>query len=66
MFINKTLIENTMASELMCITCKKKLTNSEGSVTFNCPACKEKIVRCGHCRSIAARYVSECGFTGPN
>jgi len=47
---------------------KGRITNMEGSVTFNCPKCgKSEIVRCTDCRKIAAKYkCSECGFTGPN
>ena len=55
-----------MNEELVCISCKKKITNGSGVVTFHCPGCKEKIVRCGHCRAIAAKYASSCGFIGPN
>ncbi|HME87138.1 MAG TPA: RNA-binding protein [Candidatus Nanoarchaeia archaeon] len=49
-----------------CISCKRKTTNTAGTVVFNCPSCKSKITRCGNCRSIAARYTCTCGFTGPN
>ncbi|PIN79833.1 RNA-binding protein [Candidatus Woesearchaeota archaeon CG10_big_fil_rev_8_21_14_0_10_34_8] len=50
-----------------CISCNKKRTNSIGSVVFPCPKCaKYQIMRCKHCREIAAEYkCPECGFTGP-
>ncbi|HIH39919.1 TPA: RNA-binding protein [Candidatus Woesearchaeota archaeon] len=54
-----------MKDELTCISCRKKITNTDGAVSFNCPKCKEKIIRCGHCRSIAAKYICKCGFSGP-
>ncbi len=55
-------------AELICISCKRKITNIEGSVKFPCPNCgKAEIIRCGECRKIAAKYTCpECGFTGPN
>jgi len=51
-----------------CSSCKKTLINTQGSVKFTCPNCgKGVIIRCKHCREIAAKYeCSECGFTGPN
>ena len=52
----------------ICSTCKKDSTNEEGTVDFPCPACGQAIiVRCPHCRSIAAPYTCpKCGFIGPN
>ena len=52
----------------ICSTCKKDSTNEEGTVEFECPACHgTHIVRCRHCKSIAAPYkCSKCGFIGPN
>jgi len=53
--------------EQTCNSCKTITTNDKGTVVFNCPACKEKIVRCSNCRKIAAKYkCSSCGFVGPN
>ena len=54
--------------EIVCTSCKTKLSNMSGSVRFKCPSCKdEEIIRCGHCRKISARYVCQkCGFNGPN
>jgi predicted RNA-binding Zn-ribbon protein involved in translation (DUF1610 family) len=51
-----------------CISCKKNTTNITGSVRFPCPGCgMAEIVRCGRCRSIAAKYTCpECKFSGPN
>ncbi|MBN2421366.1 RNA-binding protein [Candidatus Woesearchaeota archaeon] len=55
-----------MDNEQLCISCKKNITNMAGVVVFNCPSCKEKIIRCGNCRAIGAKYSCKCGFTGPN
>ncbi|MBS3133972.1 RNA-binding protein [Candidatus Woesearchaeota archaeon] len=50
----------------ICNSCKKQIL--EGAALFKCPECgKSVIVRCKHCREIAARYTCEkCGFSGPN
>ena len=55
-------------SKPVCVSCKKRITNDLGAVTFKCPACgKATIVRCSGCRKNAAKYVChECGFSGPN
>ncbi len=52
----------------ICISCKVDVANSKGGVLFDCPNCgKFKIIRCRHCREIAAKYkCPECGFVGPN
>ncbi|MBW2994946.1 DUF1610 domain-containing protein [Candidatus Woesearchaeota archaeon] len=52
----------------VCISCKKTITNTQGSVKFICPSCgKSEIVRCRHCREIAAKYeCPNCKYTGPN
>ncbi len=57
-----------MAEALTCSSCKKKVANLEGVAKFSCPQCgKTQIIRCGHCRSIVAKYTcAECGFMGPN
>lgn len=57
-----------MEKELRCNSCKVKLANIKGSVIFICPSCgKKEIVRCEHCRKIAARYTCDgCSFSGPN
>jgi len=49
-----------------CNSCKKEF-DAQG-VRFVCPSCgKFEIIRCGHCRKLAARYICEdCGFSGPN
>jgi predicted RNA-binding Zn-ribbon protein involved in translation (DUF1610 family) len=54
--------------DMNCSSCKKKITNIEGSVIFTCPKCgKAEIVRCGHCREIVAKFkCPSCGFEGPN
>jgi|TARA_Y100000310_G_scaffold309729_1_gene354157 hypothetical protein len=54
--------------KLLCSSCKKNIANSKGTTRFNCPNCgKTKIVRCMHCRQIAAKYnCPECEFEGPN
>jgi predicted RNA-binding Zn-ribbon protein involved in translation (DUF1610 family) len=53
---------------LTCISCKKRVTNTEGSASFKCPACGVyDFVRCKHCRELAAKYrCPNCGFEGPN
>ena len=52
----------------VCSSCKKRITNIEGSVQFKCPKCgKSTITRCKNCREIAAKYkCHDCGFVGPN
>ncbi|HLC46200.1 MAG TPA: zinc finger domain-containing protein [Candidatus Nanoarchaeia archaeon] len=57
-----------MTTELSCTSCKRRITNLEGTVRFSCPKCaKREIVRCGHCRKIIAKYeCADCGFIGPN
>jgi predicted RNA-binding Zn-ribbon protein involved in translation (DUF1610 family) len=67
-FINPDITQIRMAKELACLSCKRKVMNEAGTVIFNCPSCgKSQIVRCGHCRNIAAKYkCHECGFSGPN
>ncbi|MBI2654534.1 DUF1610 domain-containing protein [Candidatus Woesearchaeota archaeon] len=54
--------------QALCTSCKKRITNTIGSTRFNCPKCgKVEIVRCHHCREIAAKYrCSNCNFEGPN
>jgi len=55
-------------SKLVCGSCKKILTNLAGNAQFKCPNCGQtEIVRCAHCRKIAAKYkCSSCNFEGPN
>ncbi len=68
-FINTSLIRNTMEDQkLICSSCKKRITNNAGVVKFMCPGCeKEEIVRCKSCRENAAKYkCSKCEFAGPN
>jgi len=57
-----------MENELKCSSCKKRSANSTGTTVFKCPSCSEAdIVRCKHCREIAAKYICpNCKFTGPN
>ncbi|MEK6845809.1 MAG: zinc finger domain-containing protein [Nanoarchaeota archaeon] len=54
--------------EKTCISCKKKVVNNPGSVTFRCPQCgKYEIIRCSNCRANAFKYVCPgCNFKGPN
>ena len=54
--------------KLVCSSCKKNIANSEGTTRFKCPNCdKSEIIRCMHCREIAAKYVcGNCSFEGPN
>lgn len=51
-----------------CISCKKNIVNQHASTRFQCPSCsKYEIIRCGHCRSIVAKYICpQCNFVGPN
>jgi len=57
-----------MAEELVCISCKKRITNKAGATRFKCPSCgKYEIIRCPECRERGIKYTCpECGFTGPN
>ncbi|MCK4521598.1 MAG: RNA-binding protein [Nanoarchaeota archaeon] len=57
-----------MTEELVCISCKKKITNMAGTVRFMCPGClKYKIIRCKNCREKAVKYkCPSCNFVGPN
>ncbi len=57
-----------MAKEMYCSSCSMKISNLGGSVRFKCPSCGNfEIVRCPHCRKIAAKYVcANCSFSGPN
>ncbi|MBI2557819.1 RNA-binding protein [Candidatus Woesearchaeota archaeon] len=52
----------------VCSACKKRITNTIGSTRFMCPRCgKVEIIRCHHCRQIAAKYkCSSCNFEGPD
>jgi len=54
--------------EIVCMSCKKRITNTPGVAKFKCPNCgKFDIIRCRHCREIASKYeCPECGFIGPN
>ncbi|HJN57343.1 MAG: zinc finger domain-containing protein [Candidatus Woesearchaeota archaeon] len=54
--------------KLICSSCKKDVSNSEGTARFKCPSCgKSDITRCMHCREIVAKYTcSSCNFEGPN
>jgi predicted RNA-binding Zn-ribbon protein involved in translation (DUF1610 family) len=49
---------------MRCVSCNKEVTNDY--VRFKCPGCKRELVRCNHCREIAATYkCPHCGFEGP-
>lgn len=52
----------------ICTSCKIRVTNLPGTVTFPCPKCaKEQILRCPHCRKTSVKYTCpKCGFIGPN
>lgn len=56
------------AEEPICTSCKKRITNLEGTTRFSCPQCtKHEVIRCGHCRTTVAKYTCPgCGFVGPN
>ncbi|MEK6950303.1 MAG: zinc finger domain-containing protein [Nanoarchaeota archaeon] len=51
-----------------CLSCKKRIVNDKGNVSFSCPGCSSyEIVRCAGCRSNAIKYqCPSCGFSGPN
>ncbi|MBI4145146.1 RNA-binding protein [Candidatus Woesearchaeota archaeon] len=51
-----------------CSSCKTPVANMKGAAVFKCPSCgKTDLVRCRHCREIAAAFsCHECGFSGPN
>ncbi|HLC32288.1 MAG TPA: zinc finger domain-containing protein [Candidatus Nanoarchaeia archaeon] len=51
-----------------CNTCKQPISGQAGVARFACPKClKTEIIRCAHCRKIAAKYVCHaCKFEGPN
>lgn len=57
-----------MTPELICLSCKKRITNIVGTVRFPCPKCgKSEIIRCKNCRIIAAKYeCPQCHFQGPH
>ena len=57
-----------MEQEKKCSSCKIKVANDKGGVSFKCPGCNEyEIVRCSGCRSNAIKYkCPNCGFEGPN
>ncbi|HLD00768.1 MAG TPA: zinc finger domain-containing protein [Candidatus Nanoarchaeia archaeon] len=52
----------------ICNSCKKKIVNDPGSVTFKCPKCGQyDIVRCKTCRVKAIKYKCPgCNLIGPN
>ncbi|MBI2652946.1 RNA-binding protein [Candidatus Woesearchaeota archaeon] len=54
--------------QAVCSSCKKRISNTIGSTRFMCPRCaKVEVVRCNHCRQIAAKYkCNSCDFEGPN
>ena len=54
-------------NEKICTSCKKSVGNDEGTAILKCPGCgKSEVIRCGHCRKIAAKYkCAQCGFEGP-
>ncbi len=55
-----------MVKSNVCNSCKREVL--EGAAIFKCPNCgKFDIIRCRHCREIAAKYVCKsCSFSGPN
>jgi Zn-ribbon RNA-binding protein len=52
----------------ICSSCKRRVVNDKGSVSFKCPKCNQfEIVRCTNCRSNATQYTcANCEFVGPN
>ncbi len=53
--------------DIICTSCKTKVSNMVGTVIFKCPKCsKVDIVRCERCRRVGIKYRCSCGFEGPN
>ena len=53
-------------AELLCISCKTKITNDTKSTKFPCPECGEIIIRCGKCRKLGTKWICKnCGTEGP-
>ncbi|HIH11056.1 TPA: RNA-binding protein [Candidatus Woesearchaeota archaeon] len=52
----------------LCTSCKRKVVNDKGSVSFRCPQCTNyDFVRCASCRTIAVKFACpNCSFIGPN
>ncbi|MBN2423318.1 DUF1610 domain-containing protein [Candidatus Woesearchaeota archaeon] len=57
-----------MEKQLVCSSCKQRITNAKGTAVFMCPNCgKQQIIRCIDCRKTVVKYkCPECGFEGPN
>jgi len=55
-------------AEIKCSSCKTPVTNTSGTVSFDCPSCgNQELIRCKHCREVGVRYkCPECEFEGPN
>lgn len=52
--------------EIICTSCKIKITNDTKSTKFKCPECGNLIVRCNKCRILAIEWkCPNCGYTGP-
>ncbi|MBT3398020.1 RNA-binding protein [archaeon] len=45
-----------------CTSCGKE---TQGSIKFPCPKCKNDIQRCNKCRSLSIEYKCDCGHKGP-
>tara|TARA_Y100000031_G_C8054075_1_gene307531 strand:- start:384 stop:617 length:234 start_codon:yes stop_codon:yes gene_type:complete len=61
-------LSKQMSAQNVCNSCKREINTIKYNTRFSCPGCgKQEIVRCGHCRQIAAKYTcSGCKFVGPN
>jgi Zn-ribbon RNA-binding protein len=57
-----------MEKQLICSSCKVRITNQHGTARFPCPKCgNTETIRCKSCREKAVKYkCPECGFSGPN
>ena len=61
------ILNKMVKKELKCTSCKVRVGNMAGAVRFMCPCCgKKELIRCEHCRKVAAKYKCDCGFEGPN
>ncbi len=61
-------LEDFKMDQIVCLSCKRRITNLKGITRFKCPGCgKAEIIRCGHCKEIVTKYTCpQCGFVGPN
>ena len=51
--------------QLVCSSCKRKITGGSGATEFSCPECGEVVGRCARCRTLGKKYNCKCGYEGP-